>query len=62
MDLLKNPRVNSQNFVVSKGLLENNTNFGSLLDMEFINVGFSFSGDCMRYFTLNVNPSLYGVF
>ena len=49
MDFLKNPGVNSQNFVVFNGLLENNTNFGSLLDMEFINAGFSFSGDYMRY-------------
>ena len=49
MDFLKKPGVNSQNFVVFKGLLENNTNFRSLLDMELINVGFSFSGDCMKY-------------
>ena len=42
MDFLKNPGVNSQNFAVFKGLLENNTNFWSLLAMEFINVGFSF--------------------
>ena len=49
MDFLKHPGVNSQNFVVFKGLLENNTNFRSLLDMEFINVGLSFSGDCIRH-------------